>query len=153
VNRTLCAGLNRHTEEATTLNSNEHTNTLESINLHQKQRWVVIELAYYSTRRITDTMSEDVPPDKNAVPTTTLETSFPELDRASPVVQVPVVPSSPSYVSSTSSMSTTATFTPTMNTIDSAIRKNSDDVMSVPPVHPFFKQQQFLYDSDGSDGR
>jgi hypothetical protein len=93
-------------------------------------------------------MSEDVPPsDKNAVPATTL-------DQASPVVAPsPSHVSSASASASASASSNTGTLPPTMMTIDSPIRKNSDDVMNVPPVHPFFNQQQFAYDSDGSDGR
>lgn len=65
---------------------------------------------------------------------------------------------SPSYISSASS--TTGATTPfthqtiPMDTINHNIptRKNSDDFMNMPPVHPFFNQP-FVYDSDGSDGR
>jgi hypothetical protein len=65
----------------------------------------------------------------------------------------PQVPQSPSYLSSASSTTgATTPFTP-MDTINHNIpRKNSDDVMNMPPVHPFFNQH-FVYDSDGSDGR
>jgi hypothetical protein len=90
----------------------------------------------------------------------------------------PVAPStvnlpspSPSYISSASSPSPTASGRPTVNvsnslgsdtgerrTIDSdhsIIRKDSDDVSlsKIKPVHNFFsQQQQYGYDSDGSDG-
>lgn len=61
--------------------------------------------------------------------------------------------SSYEYVSPASSTTgATTPFTP-MDTISMDLtRKNSDEIMKMPPVHSFFNQYS-VYDSDGSDGR